>query len=160
MAKPKPNSPYSKFIVTKWTHASTCGTSFNHLQCPKDSHIQPYGLDTRAKIKCMYVQNLTKRKLPMGCIKAHYRNLTNNSLLKKAKNTVFELMFLTDRKVVNQHKITKNPKHQCIQSKKWSHMALSSKHIHMDHLNHANQKVQNYGLYEKKNLIRCGRWCL
>jgi hypothetical protein len=36
-------------------------------------------------------------------------------------------------------------------------MDLSSKHIHMDRLNHANQKVQNYGLYEKKNLTTCGR---
>jgi hypothetical protein len=29
-------------------------------------------------------------------------------------------------------------------------MGLSTKHIHMDHLNHVDLKAQNYGLYEKK----------
>jgi propanediol utilization protein len=39
-------------------------------------------------------------------------------------------------------------------------MNLSSKHIHMNHLNHVDLKAQNYGLYEKKNLTRCGHYCL
>jgi hypothetical protein len=69
MAKPKPSSPNSKFIVTKWTCAFTCGASFNQLQCPKDLHIQPYGLDMRARIKCMYVQNLTKIIVANGMCK-------------------------------------------------------------------------------------------
>jgi hypothetical protein len=63
MAKPKLSSPHSKFIVTKKACASTCGVSLNHLQCLKDSHIQPCSLDTKARIKCMYVQNLKKNKI-------------------------------------------------------------------------------------------------
>jgi hypothetical protein len=61
MVKPKPSFPHLKFTITKWTCAFTCKASFNQLQCLKDSHIQPYGLDMKARIKCMYVQNLLEK---------------------------------------------------------------------------------------------------